>query len=416
MTEKRPRILWIHPGGLWPIAGGGASRTWALIDYLRAQGYAVELVMGDQGAFNEAIAARVDRLHVPARSNSSNATLGFNRRLRNALIRRYKALDPERRLLAVLPGRKVVALQQQDVLRRNRRPSLERFAATLAYEDPPLAAIASYAWLAPVLDHIPPGTLRILDTIDIQHARRENAAAAGGNLEHVRCSPEDEARALNRADILLAIQSDEAATLKGMCPEKDVLCVEHAHPVPDYVPSPEDSQELLYVGNRYDPNVLGLKAILEQVWPEVLRQCPAATLTVCGRVGETAHRSYPGVTIAGQVPDLAPYYRRVALVLNPVPYGTGLKIKTVEGMAHGRVVVCTEAGTGGLGDVAGLPLCVSEVGEEMVQQIVAFLEAPAERHIQEKAAWAFARERFSPERVYGLLLKRLNAHRGAKSG
>lgn len=412
MTERRPRVLWIHPGGLWPIAGGGASRTWALIDFLRAQGYAVELVMGDQGAVNEAIAARVDKLHVPARSNSSNAQVGFKRRLRNGLIARYKALDPERRLLAMLPGRSVVALQQRDVLSRNRRPALERFAATLAYADPPLAAIASYAWLAPVLDHLPPGTLRLLDTIDIQHARRENAAAAGGNLEHVQCSPEDEARALNRADILLAIQAEEAATLKGMCPEKEILCVEHAHPVPDYVPSPVDSQELLYVGNRYDPNVLGLEAILAQVWPEVLRQCPAATLTVCGRVGETVRRAHPGVTIAGQVPELAPYYHRAALVLNPVPYGTGLKIKTVEGMAHGRVVVCTEAGTGGLGDMAGLPLCVSEVGEAMVQQIVALLAAPSERHPREKAAWEFARERFSPERVYGPLVDRLRVHGG----
>ncbi len=413
MSEtQRPRILWIHPGGLLPVGGGGAARTWALIGCLRDQGYAVELITGDQGEYNEALEARVDHLWIENRTVHSAARPSLKMRVRESLKTLYKRIDPELRMLHRLSGRVPLLLPvETDLLKRNRRRRLEQFAAAVAYKNPPLAAIVSYAWLAPVLDHMPPGTLRIIDTIDIQYKRQETAAVAGGNLDHITCSREDEARELGRADVLLAIQAEEGATLKAMCPRKEVIVAEHAHPVPEYVPSPEGSREILYIGNRYDPNVLGLRAILDHVWPEVRRACPRATLTVCGRVGEAFRRNVPGVRFAGQVPDLAPYYQRAAVVLNPVPYGTGLKIKTVEGLAQGRCVVCSEAGTGGLDNPGSLPLVVADVRGEMAREILRLLEAPIERHALEKRAWDFARTRFAPVRVYGALLTRLAAQR-----
>lgn len=406
--EPKRRILWIHPGGLVPVGGGGAARTWALIDYLRASDYQVELLTGDQGAYNTELAARVDRLWIRPREDRHAGKPPAAVRARNWLKTRYRAFDPDLRGPRWLRSRTGGMVRLEDnLLARNRRPSLEQFAGEVAYGNPPFAAIASYAWLAPALDHMPPGTLRLLDTIDIQHARRANAAGAGGDLSHLVCTREEEARALNRADVLLAIQAEEAAVLRAMCPERDVLTVGHAHPVPDYAPSPEGARELLYVGNRYDPNIRGLRDILRHIWPEVRRACPGATLSICGRVGELAGRPGAGVTVYGQVPDLAPYYQRAAVVLNPVPYGTGLKIKTVEGLAHGRAVVCTEAGTGGLGDPATLPLRVSDGHREMATQIVDLLDDPEARHGLERRAWEFAQTHFAPERVYGPLLARL---------
>jgi hypothetical protein len=411
-TDDKPRILWIHPGGLLPVGGGGAARTWALIDCLRERGYAVELATCDQGIFNDGLESRTDRLWIRNRIQPGTGAQGRRRLLKDRLKAAYRNIDPGLRLLRRLPGKwHVSESTAANLLLRNRRRALEQYAGEIAYAAPPLAAIASYTWLAPALDHMPPGTLRIIDTIDIQHERRDAAAAAGGNLEHVMCTREQERQELNRADVLLAIQAIEKATLESMCPDREVILTEHAHQVADYVPSPAHSRNILYIGNRYDPNVLGLRAILERVWPALRKACPSASLTVCGRVCEAFRKPVPGVNFAGQVADLAPYYTEAAVVLNPVPYGTGLKIKTVEGLAQGRCVVCTEAGTGGLGDPTALPLVIAEPGGEMVMQIMRLLQSSDERHMLERRAWDFARDRFSAERVYGPLLARLENHR-----
>jgi glycosyltransferase involved in cell wall biosynthesis len=393
------------------VGGGGASRTWALIAHLRAAGYLVELVTGDQGAHNDALAAQVDRLWIEHRAQAPSGPAGARAQIQAA----YRRFDPElalpRHLFRTLTGK---TPGEENLLKRNRRPRLERFAGEVAYANPPFAAIASYAWLAPVLDHMPPGTLRILDTIDIQHVRRERAAAAGGDLAHVVCSRDEECRELRRADVLLAIQAEEAASLEAMCPEREVLLVEHAMPQPTVAPSRMDSKTVLYVGNRYDPNVRGLEWMLRTVWPQVRAAVPDAELCVCGRVCEAVRGHHAQVRLEGLVPDLADYYHHAAVVVNPVPYGTGLKIKTVEALMHGRAMVCTEAGLGGLGMAATVPVRVSDDANGMARNIITLLQDVEARHELEAQALAYARHRFAPEPVYEAFLARLRRH-GARS-
>lgn len=410
-NDTRPVILWISPGGLLPVAGGGSARTWALIDFLRENGFQVHLLTGNQGKHHAALEARVDRLWIRDSTRAGTGRRSRKKRFFSWLRHRYRALDPGLRWFYRINawcgrGR----FGEENTFVRNRRRSLETFTGEVAYMLRPDVAIASYVWLAPALDHVPPGTLRIIDTIDIQHARNANARAAGGDLSHITCTREEEQRELARADVLLGIQEEEANALRDLCPEAAVVLAQHACAVPPYTPSPEETRELLYVGNLYDPNIRGLRLFLNKLWPPIRQACPEATLTVCGRVGESVRRVPPGVIIAGRVADLAPYYARAAVVLNPVPYGTGLKIKTVEGLAAGRCVVCSEAGVGGLGDPASLPLIVADPTDDMATQILRVLNDVPLRHDYERRAHAFATENFSGNAVYGALLTRLQQH------
>lgn len=409
-----PTILWIHPGGLFPVGGGGAARTWAVIAFLRANGFRVELITGDQGEHNAALEARVDRLWIQRRgaNGSGGHPGGWKPRTIRRLGTAYRRFDPELRGLYWLNrwlGRRIAPVEPR-IFERNRRPRLEQYTGEVSYTIRPAAAIASYVWLAPALDHVPPQTLRIIDTIDIQHVRQAAARAGGGSLPHTRCSREEEARELNRADVLLAIQAEEAETLRTLCPGREILLAEHAQPQRHHTFSPDESRELLYVGNLYEPNILGLRTILEDLWPGIRARCPGATLTVCGRVANAFTRVPEGVTLAGRVPDLAPYYARAAVVLNPVPYGTGLKIKTVEALSHGRCVVSSAAGTGGLDDPSTLPLIVADPRTDMVDRIVTALENVSIRHDYERRARDYAAERYAPDAVYGGLLDRIRQH------
>jgi succinoglycan biosynthesis protein ExoO len=163
------------------------------------------------------------------------------------------------------------------------------------------------------------------------------------------------------------------------------------------------------VGNLYEPNVIGMNDFIEHVWPAVHEALPATRLLICGKMGRKAPKHVPGVHVEGLVPSLEPYYARAAVVINPVPYGTGLKIKTVEALCLGKAVVATPAGARGLGeDCTALRVCA--LGKPMAKAVIALLRNPEDRRALEGAALTFARDRFAPEHAYAALLDRLRAH------
>lgn len=396
----KPAVLFVAPGGLMPVAGGGAARIWGLMRWLRRSGYRVELVTSNHPGQNEAIEREVDRLwlnrpaspRLPANLPMKDRLMDWARRGRDWIARRRDRKDG-------------------CVLERNRAPSLEWLAGKAACESKPVAAIAMYAWMARALDHMPPGTLRIVDTIDVQHTRAERAQCAGGDLSHIQCSREEEAAELTRADVLLAIQPEEAAELAAMCPEIQVLTLLHAFEAPESLPEPAGEETLLYVGNLYNPNVIGIQTFLTEVWPAVRAACPRAQLLVCGKVCQAIRRAPAEVRLEGCVPSLEPYYRRAALVINPVPYGSGLKIKTVEALAQAKCVVCTEEGIRGLGRPGEVPVVVADVITGMADRIIALLRDAAQRRDYERRAWEYARSNLQGDVVYRPLARLLEAHR-----
>ncbi len=285
-------------------------------------------------------------------------------------------------------------------------PELSALVSRLAMERQPCAVIAEFLWNAIALDNLSEPILRMVDTHDIQHRRRAQARSSGGDMTGNDCTLDEEQLELSRADTLIAIQLHERAALQELLPCHDVITVEHtltANPQEHQA----DSQNILFVGNLYDPNVVGIERFIEEVWPEVRQHAPGATLTVCGTVCDGVHGPMPGgVSLAGPVTSLEPYYARAAVVINPVPYGTGLKIKTVESLVYGRCLVSTPAGVLGLetGTDTPLPVTVCALGE-MAPAIVELLGDPEKRRAAEAQAVAYAAERFAPDRVYGALFE-----------
>lgn len=364
-----------------------------MIDHLRGAGFRVGLVTVHHGAGHDAeLRARVDRLWTLRPSGSDTRWRGLARRLRRAvpswLARRVPRLRPPRPSSYIL---------------RKINPSLCRLAARAARSARPAAMIAEFAWTARALDRAPPGTLRILDTHDIQHRRRETARSAGGDLADRACTRDEEIAELRRADVLLAIQRHEARVLEEMCPERRVMTVEHGLRLARPLPSPADSRLVLFVGNLYEPNVLGLRDFFEHAWPDIRVAVPEAELAVCGRVCEAFEEAPEGARLEGVVPDLTPYYASAAVVINPVPYGSGLKIKSVEAIALGKALVATPGALVGLEDADPPPCLLAPEARRMGAAVAVLLCDVARRRDLEARARRLTKSRFAPERAYGPL-------------
>ncbi len=396
-------VMMVYPAALWPVAGGGARRALDLMAFLRRNGLRVTVVTIDHGEARPALASLCDALHT-APPQTDGAALA-------------------KHALRAVPGASAArALWQRFIspsgggLAALRNPAIEGLAVETARTLRPAAVIAHFASTAYCLDAMPPGTLKIVDTHDVQHQRQAAAKAAGGRLDRPECTRDEEASALNHADMLLAITPGEAATLHAMCPGVRVLLVSHAVSTGEYIPSPDASREILFVANLYDPNVRGLQRFFDESWPAIRAACPEATLTVCGRVGEAFRLLPAGVRAEGVVQSLDEYYSRAALVINPVLYGTGQAIKTLEALARGRALVCAPDGLRGLEHTGDVPCRVARHGTAMTASVLDLLKGTAKRHALERRAIEFAASKFAPAAVYGPLLTALRTMKPGPAG
>ena len=145
-----------------------------------------------------------------------------------------------------------------------------------------------------------------------------------------------------------------------------------ALPAPIPVPSPQankrvvnenESKELLFVGKKYLPNIIGLRWFAKEVLPFLNENI---TINVVGRGLECMREKLidPRFHVIGGVDSLDEYYRNSDIVIAPLFDGGGMKSKTVEALSYGKVFVGTKESLFGFWEVMG-----DRVRNHMVYQV-----------------------------------------------
>lgn len=100
----------------------------------------------------------------------------------------------------------------------------------------------------------------------------------------------------------------------------------------------------------WQPNVAGLLWFLDKVWPGVRAAQPEAQLYLAGRnMPDSFHNGkWPGVTVAGEVPDAAAFEADKSILVVPIHSGGGIRVKILQSMAKGKAVITTSIGLQGI--------------------------------------------------------------------
>ncbi len=252
--------------------------------------------------------------------------------------------------------------------------------------------ILSYVFYSKLLDVVPAGVRTLIDTHDVFSDRFRLYRAHGQANEFFSTSRAEEAKALDRADIVLAIQESDAKHFRSLT-SRPVAVVGHLAPVNPAdagVAAADPAPAVLFVGGPMGINVHGVSWFIEQVLPAVRRHVPEAELWLAGGIGERIPEA-PGVRRLGFVDSLDEVYRQAAVVVNLQQFGTGLSIKSIEALRHARPLVSTISGARGLEDGAGLAFRQAASAEEFGDQLVALLRTPAEAAALAARGFAYAR-------------------------
>jgi hypothetical protein len=265
----------------------------------------------------------------------------------------------------------------------------------------PQVLLAEYVFMTRPFTLLRPSLFKIVDTHDVFSTTKDKVMQYG--IDGVlTLDPDIEAKLLNRADLLIAVQEAEAEVLRKLAPQRQVITVGIDFFLPQHPPSSATSPAILFVASRNAMNVKGVKDFLRFAWPLVRRALPESEFRVIGSVGAVAEPALPGVKILGQVEDLTTAYADARVIINPAVAGTGLKIKTIEAICHLRPIVLWPSGVDGL-DAELRELChIATDWFDFARHVIRLAgeEDGAQALIDQRAKLA---RYFTPETVYAPL-------------
>ncbi len=314
-------ILWFSPTPSHPQNAGNRSRIYALVKYFQNQGHQITFVyFAQEGTDSQAIAAMEaewdDFYLIPAtrkRQKSQGELWGIDDWYEPAIT------DSVGSLL--------------------RQKSFD-------------VVFCEYIFQSKVLELFPPQCVKVIDTHDRFGGRADLLKRNGIAPDFFYTSPEQEAIGLNRADVVIAIQEEEANYYSSITSAK-VAVISHVIFEPDWQWSmpefkPPRRLRIGYFGSGNSFNRKSIDRFLEAYCQnqELIDQ---SELIFAGSICQ--HLQFPQEvhkTLLGKVDRLTDFYREVDVAINPMIAGTGLKIKTVEAISFGVPIVSTISGSDGL--------------------------------------------------------------------
>jgi glycosyltransferase involved in cell wall biosynthesis len=276
-------------------------------------------------------------------------------------------------------------------------PAAAAWAAAEVARLRPDWVIANYFNAAEIFDRLPSGPSTAILLHDVFALRAESLAALDRPLDFDPVMIDREAAAFRAADLVLAISPEEATHVARLAPGTAVATLPFAVDIPNTDLEGPRPPVVLFVGAVNPPNVDALDWLLAEIWPEVRRLRPDARLRVVGRVAEHSRAPWPeGAEPVGFVEDLAAEYAGAAAVLAPIRFGSGVKIKLVEGLAQGLPGIATPAGAEGLAEIPPEVLRIRETVEGFAAAVAEALDDPdpavARRASRAAAAAHYARD------------------------
>ncbi|HQV73873.1 MAG TPA: glycosyltransferase family 4 protein [Flavobacteriales bacterium] len=126
------------------------------------------------------------------------------------------------------------------------------------------------------------------------------------------------------------------------------------------------------------PNEEGIRWLLDTVWPKVLLKRPNAKLHLAGNKmpADLLEREQKGVTIKGRVKSALDYMRSKQVMVVPLFSAGGMRVKIIEGMALGKVVIATPIGAEGIDYTEGSDILIARNANEFAEHIIALDGTP----------------------------------------
>ncbi len=185
---------------------------------------------------------------------------------------------------------------------------------------------------------------------------------------------------LGTIDMLVPISDPDADGFSRIREGIPVMVCRAGLNLADYPSGNADEQvRLFYIGALdWGPNQEGLDWFFKKVWPEMHSRWPELDLHVAGRNSSRYFKGDPppGVFPEGEVEDAIQFYSRHSVMIAPLLSGSGIRIKILEAMAMGRIVISSAVGADGIGARDGEHLFIADKPGEYLKVLEMLVNRP----------------------------------------
>ncbi len=202
--------------------------------------------------------------------------------------------------------------------------------------------LANYVWFSRWLEDVPTGIPKYLDTHDMFANRNKNLKRDGMKASWYSTTRAEEKKALDRADVVLAIQSSEAETFRRAT-DSDVETLGHYVP-PHFLDTvARKKNDKIKVGYLASNNPINQHSLHK--FTQELKRFPSlhdkVSFQLAGAICSSGVAADCPFEKLGFVENIDDFYKDMDIILNPNIGGTGLKIKSVEALSFGKPLIAT---------------------------------------------------------------------------
>jgi glycosyltransferase involved in cell wall biosynthesis len=203
-----------------------------------------------------------------------------------------------------------------------------------------------------------------------------------------------EDRTVHRFRRSLLVNADEASVLA----DRSRAPMHRIRSVPPLVRTPAIAErrwngepEFVFLGLLSLPhNDDGLRSFLRTAWPQIVERLPGARLRVIGRearpeLSELAATLRDSVTVEGYVTDLGDALGGAAALVNPLRFGSGIKLKVLEALGRALPVVSTTIGAEGIASGPGTGVLVTNQPAEFTNLLCSLTDPAFNAEISAQA-------------------------------
>lgn len=153
-------------------------------------------------------------------------------------------------------------------------------------------------------------------------------------------------------DLLLAITERDAHLVQRLEKVNELLVAPFAIEVQSLATNTTPEKWVGYHLGAMDwrPNQDGIRWFLHKAWPAVRKAAPSFEFYFAGRAmsSELMQTELPGVYAMGEVPDADAFIADKKILIVPLWSGGGIRVKILEAMAAGKIVIATSKAIKGI--------------------------------------------------------------------
>lgn len=175
----------------------------------------------------------------------------------------------------------------------------------------------------------------------------------------------------------------------------------------------ETEGALCFIGTlSWEPNIDGLLWFIKDVWPLVIKEKPTTCFYILGKKGDKriyeVAKPYQNIIFTGFINDLDHYLKKSTAYVVPLRFGSGMKVKVLDGLYRGSPMVSTAVGVEGLALENGKHFLLANDSEDFAnacitllndQKLWSALSQNSRKIAQEKYRWKPLFEQMNQELI-----------------